>query len=523
LLGQIDPKIWDQSLAQFVITALLEPWGRPVNAMPFACRLLKLDKEFMQVLMQSKENYWQKNYGENFISVLSRHEFLVPSLLQAMLSSAPIPDAELEDFFTKLRFHLLKEGTSIMLEEDGAAEVPALYCALAKQCFINEYIYFQSPDEIYLSTQLRDQLTNALEVDRSIPAICVIAIACYFPLYSIFGAKKLLQKKWSDDVEGVLKQQLLEPQEELDLCKSIQALTSIENQVSLVVQSQYEESPYPRWVRLPKESIKESLNSYIQNQFPLSSFIRLADDRNPQILIAGSGTGQQPIGTSQSFKGADILAVDLSMSSLAYAKRKTAELNIEFIEYAQADILKLDSLNRTFDVIDSSGVLHHLEDPFVGWRVLLSLLKTHGLMKLGFYSELARRDIVNVRNLISKESIGSSPQEIRDFRKYLLESKNSENYGFAISSADFFSTSTCRDLLFHVQEHRMNLKALSDFINENGLNFLGFEADSSVIQSYKNRFPNDSSATNLNQWHVFEKENPNTFIGMYQFWIQKKN
>jgi hypothetical protein len=249
----------------------------------------------------------------------------------------------------------------------------------------------------------------------------------------------------------------------------------------------------------------------------------LADDRNPQILIAGSGTGQQPIGTSQSTKGANILAVDLSMSSLAYSKRKTEELDIEFIEYAQADILKLDSLNRTFDVIESSGVLHHIENPFEGWKVLLSLLRTHGLMKLGFYSEIARRDIVKVRNLISKESIGSSPQEIRDFRKYLLGLNNSENYGFAISSADFFSTSTCHDLLFHVQEHRMNLKVLSDFINENGLNFLGFEADSSLIRSYKNRFPNDSSATNLNQWHVFEEENPNAFIGMYQFWIQKKN
>jgi 2-polyprenyl-3-methyl-5-hydroxy-6-metoxy-1,4-benzoquinol methylase len=218
---------------------------------------------------------------------------------------------------------------------------------------------------------------------RSIPAICVIAVACYFPLYSVLGAEKLLQEKWSDDVNSVLKQQLLEPREEFNLRRSIQVLTTIENQVSLVVQSQYEESPYPRWVRLPKESSKESLNSYIQNQFPLSSFIRLADDRNPQILIAGSGTGQQPIGTSQSTKGANILAVDLSMSSLAYSKRKTEELDIEFIEYAQADILKLDSLNRTFDVIESSGVLHHIENPFEGWKVLLSLLRTHGLMKLG--------------------------------------------------------------------------------------------------------------------------------------------
>ena len=105
----------------------------------------------------------------------------------------------------------------------------------------------------------------------------------------------------------------------------------------------------------------------------------------------------------------------------------------------------------------------------------------------------------------------------------MLESKNSENYGFATSSSDFFSTSACRDMLFHVQEHRMNLRTLDRFIKDHDLAFLGFEIDSSVIRSYKSRFPNDPSATNLDQWHIYEEENPDIFIGMYQFWIQKNN
>jgi SAM-dependent methyltransferase len=247
----------------------------------------------------------------------------------------------------------------------------------------------------------------------------------------------------------------------------------------------------------------------------------LGDDLNPEILIAGCGTGQHPIGTSQIFKGGKILAVDLSITSLAYAKRKTVELDIQSVDYAQADLLKLASISRTFDVIESLGVLHHLENPFEGWEVLLSLLRPHGLMKLGFYSKLARRDIVRVRNLISNAGIGSTSQEIRGYRKNLLGLKDSENYGFATSISDFFSTSACRDLLFHVQEHRVDLKLLSDFLKDHNLNFLGFDIDNSVIRSYKNRFSNDPSTTNLNQWQIYEEENPNTFIGMYQFWIQK--
>jgi hypothetical protein len=123
--------------------------------------------------------------------------------------------------------------------------------------------------------------------------------------------------------------------------------------------------------------------------------------------------------------------------------------------------------------------------------------------------------------LISHKSIGSTSQDIRGYRKHLLELKNSEDYGLATSSADFFSTSACRDLLFHVHEHRMNLSVLAKFICDHELNFLGFEINRSVLQSYKSRFPDDSSATNLDHWCTYEEENPDIFIGMYQFWVQK--
>ena len=524
LTKEISIQTWNQSLVELVITALLEPWGRPSDVMPIACKLLKTDKEkFLQILKESKNDLYQPNHNESFLDSIYKNEFGASTLLRAMLSSGVIPDAEIEIFLTSLRRHFLNIAELVILKDGNTKEIPALFCSLAEQCFINEYVYFQTPEEIRRSQQLRNHLTKALENKQTIPAVWVIAVACYFPLYSVANVEILHQQKWSDDVRSVLKQQIQEPLEELNLRALIPFLTSIDNQVSLAVQSQYEENPYPRWVSLPKDSSKKFLNGYMQIKLPLSPFRRLADDRNPEILIAGCGTGQHSIGTSQSINGAKVLAVDLSMASLAYAKRKTTELDIEFIEYAQADLLKLACLGRTFDVIESSGVLHHLENPFDGWEVLLSLLRPNGLMRLGFYSELARQDIVRVRNLISKEGIGSTPQEIRDYRKHLVGQKDSENYGFATSSSDFFSTSACRDLLFHVQEHRMNLKILADFFKDHDLNFLGFEIDSSVMRAYKKRFPNDPAATNLDQWRIYEEENPDTFIGMYQFWTQKKH
>jgi SAM-dependent methyltransferase len=76
--------------------------------------------------------------------------------------------------------------------------------------------------------------------------------------------------------------------------------------------------------------------------------------------------------------------------------------DIANIEYAQADILKLGSLGRSFDLIEPVGVLHHLRDWSQGWRVLLALLRPGGFMHVGLYSELARADIRAARAFIAE-------------------------------------------------------------------------------------------------------------------------
>jgi hypothetical protein len=86
---------------------------------------------------------------------------------------------------------------------------------------------------------------------------------------------------------------------------------------------------------------------------------------------------------------------------------------------------------------------------------------------------------------------------------------------------DFYSMSNCRDLLFHVQEHRLTLGQIESFLVESGLHFIGFELDPQVLHQYRARFADDPSCTNLRNWARFEADNPDTFVGMYKFWIQK--
>ena len=142
-------------------------------------------------------------------------------------------------------------------------------------------------------------------------------------------------------------------------------------------------------------------------------------------------------------------------------------------------------------------------------------------MRLGFYSEVARRDIVRARNLIAEKGYGSSADEIRRFRQELVRLDGSGEFAAVVGLADFYSTSTCRDLLFHVQEQRMTLTGIEAFLKDNGLAFLGFAIDPQVVHAYRLRFPEDRAAMNLAQWQSFENDNPDTFLGMYQFWIQR--
>ena len=139
---------------------------------------------------------------------------------------------------------------------------------------------------------------------------------------------------------------------------------------------------------------------------------------------------------------------------------------------------------------------------------------------LSLYSEAARRRIVAARQRIAQWGYAPTADDIRRCRQDLWDLDKSPDLRI-VNTYDFFGISTCRDLLFHVQEWQTDLSAIDGFLKDNGLIFLGFETDTVTLQAYRRRFPADPAATNLTNWQAFENDNPDTFSRMYQFWIQK--
>ena len=243
-----------------------------------------------------------------------------------------------------------------------------------------------------------------------------------------------------------------------------------------------------------------------------------------KILVAGCGTGAEASSLAADFPSAEILAVDLSRTSLAYASYMAGKHGLKNISFRHGDILQLGScLHDKYDFISCGGVLHHMEDPINGWSVLTGLLKDGGLMCIGLYSKTARRFILQAQEFIKKNQYPLDTQGIMRFRREAPDVLEKRIYDGILKTSDYYYLSMCRDLLFHVQEHDFDIPDIAEALKNMGLLFLGFnftDASSAVMQ-YRLMFPDNSEADNLSNWHAFEQKNPDTFKAMYQLWCRK--
>jgi SAM-dependent methyltransferase len=442
-------------------------------------------------------------------------------LFRSIMLAGRVSHAGLERLLTRLRASLLELAaqTNASAPEDEALVAQA--STLARLCFLNEYVFSHSEQEIEQLGSLRAALAEHVRDGVPVPALWLAVIGAYCSLDELDAADTLLTRSWPEPVQVLLRQQIHEPRAVRACAAEIGQLTPIDDRVSLAVQRQYEENPYPRWERFTTLQSPQPFQAYLRGLFPQRNIQIAAGERKLDYLIAGCGTGQHVAMIAQRISDVRVTAVDLSRASLGYAKHMTAGLGE--IDYAQADILKLESISKRFDVIDCAGVLHHLEDWQAGWRALLSILRPRGLMQLGFYSELARRPVTEARRQIAERGFRSSTDDIRRFRRESLRPLADSPIASELAKSwDFYSVSDCRDLLFHVQEHQLNLPQIEKFLSEHKLDLLGFSLDSAVLQQYRQQFPADEGQSNISNWHVFEQQHPNTFAGMYQFWVHRQ-
>ena len=467
-------------------------------------------------------------------------EVMRDELFGILLRDTLIAQPEFEILLTRLRGSLLLDG-------ELRAQAPLEFlCDLALQCFHTEFIFREEHAESIALVKLKAEIETALHEGRAVDESLmrsVATVAMYRLLFEISGAELLLARKRKHTAfDRFLHYTVSNVLEERKLRSGIDVIGSIDDAISQAVRAQYEENPYPRWLsfdRMPPVSAAE----WIEGEVP---GIKAAKEFSSalRVLVAGCGTGVETLGLAAQLINSQVTAIDLSLSSLAYAQRMANELGIRNVEFHQADILKLTGRTEEdppltsppwrgrdergpranhFDIVYCIGVLMAMGDPEAGLRALLPLMRQGGLLKLGLYSKRARGAVNVAREMIRQRQLAVTPRAMREFRQTVFAAEESSPLKSLLRWRDFYSMSDCRDFLFHVQEHQFEIPQVEAMLRDNGLTVLGMSKHlpRAAMLAYREMFPRDKTMADLKNWNAVEKRYPETFLGMYQIWSQK--
>ena len=443
-------------------------------------------------------------------AVTTIEPLLRPLFLQGMKSNV-VCDPVFEDFVAEIRRHLLDVFSKNGGFSDGYV---TLASALSHYALFTDFILEETERERNRIDELRGQI----ETGMARGAAAIVLFACYRPLCSLANADDLLKAfENTEAVSEIVQAQIAAPIVLRQMADSIPALSPVSDETSLDVREQYEAFPYPCWKALSKRHIVENWQA---EEFSRRLEAPLLGPP-ASILIAGCGTGRDAAIHSFRFPAASITAVDVSRTSLAYAAMKAKELGLENLAFAHGDILDLGRLGQTFDYVCCTGVLHHMEDPVAGWRVLRDLLKPGGLMRIGLYSRAGRHAVAVAQNAARSGGYLSTREDILRFRRDCPRLCDRETLLRLSQLQDYYHLNMYRDLLFPAREHRFDLAQIGDMLDELNLLFEGFYVSADVLTKYRSMFRDDRHATNLKSWRQFESRYPDTFASMYIFWCRK--
>ena len=478
----------------------------PIEIVKPSISLLKLDPMYQQLLISAKPPFSIEKTREILFKASK-----IPLFLR-LLRTCALPDLEIESILKTMRRSIL-----LVIEHlEEELEIFDFLSALATQCYINEYIYGQSNEEIKQVFNLDKRIESDFCQGTPPSTLKILILACF---------KSLSEYSWidylkdNDELRSTISLQYLNHEKEKEIIDQLPTFTTVSDKTSTRVQLQYETNPYPRWLHTRLERLPVTVKELVDDRELLVKNTQILTCSNPEVLIAGCGTGQHAIQVAAQLKNSKIIAIDLSRASLAYAQRKTKEYGLRNIEYLHADILDLEHMKKKFDIIECSGVLHHMKYPEKGWRILTKLLRPQGLMKISLYSNLGRIDVAHTRKEIELQGISSDYKSMIEFRDTIIAANVEDNQSLTLKM-DFYSTSEFRDLLFHVQEHRFSLSEIKALLNDLELDFCGFEGKF-TRKHFLSECSNPNLVYDLDEWNKFELKNPNSFRNMYEFWCQK--
>ncbi len=451
------------------------------------------------------------------------------SLLIETLERVLICHPGLELSLRSVRRELLLQAVA---ENQIADHLIPLVSSIAEQCRINEGIWSASPEEHKILEQLSEVWQVSLDsntVQGHDLSSIVLLLAMYKPLGLDIKLDQLVLKQpyapWLERlIQPIVKQQHWTKRATRRSKLILNNQLSSQDGVSIEVQKQYEQWPYPRWQQLPQHEpghLYETLQRTFCNYKPSQCLLQ---DHIP-VLVAGCGTGLHAINLAKNFYHTQVTAIDLSASSLSYGAAKAEQFGIDNILWQQANLLHLPSQikEQRFALIECSGVLHHLGNPLAGLQALKPLLQPGGLIKLAVYSHKARTAVRHLRQELSKYSKECNLNLMQQVRDMLIADADNPAWQGLIGGYDFSSASGLKDLLFHECEHQFSPSEIqTQLLDPCQLEVVGLVTTKAMQRSFYRTFGKDAPINDLGLWQRLEAFEPLIFAGMIQLYARAK-
>ena len=246
-----------------------------------------------------------------------------------------------------------------------------------------------------------------------------------------------------------------------------------------IVRRFYEQAPFPDFP--PRATL-----SWLRARAERSEFARLIDraiPSNARVAEIGCGTGQMGLYLARADRV--VIGADLTRESLRLGIEAARRFELEQIQFIETDLHHPGLRAGAFDVVYSSGVLHHTPDPSAAFARIVRLARPGGIIVLGVYNAFARIPL-RARRFVGRLSgnrfIPCDPV-LRD-----RESEPARRKAWV------------RDQYQHPEEHRHTLAEIQGWFAENGVEYVRAYPSAMLCEESEELFANAEDNWRVEGW-----------------------
>jgi len=189
------------------------------------------------------------------------------------------------------------------------------------------------------------------------------------------------------------------------------------------------------------------------------------------ILVAGCGTNQGAV-LAYTNPSARVVAIDVSEPGLNHHEQLKRKYGLENLELVLLPIEDVKSLSRDFDLIVSTGVLHHMAEPVAGMTVLANCLRADGVAAIMLYARNGRSGLEMLQGAFREVGLSDDQASVEMVKEALsLLPHDHPIQSYLENAPDLQFDAGLVDTFLHVRERSYTVDECRALVASSGLAF----------------------------------------------------